>query len=481
MPRRWSFCALWVLLACARPVVFSDSTTPIVGTPGAIAPPAAAPPTAAPVKHAARIGLHAQLDQSVLPADADARIVARVRVRPDRLDAVPRPPVSVALVLDTSGSMAGEAIDEAKRAAVEFVGALDERDRVSLVAFHSIAQTLVPLAPLADGGRDQVLDAIDDIEAVGTTDLAGGLLAGFTEVRKALADGGAARVVLLSDGKPNDPDSIFPQLPIAAQQGITVTALGLGLEYDEDLLGRIATATGGGFHFAESPDELAEMFRDEVLALQRVVGRNAALTLVPGPGVTIERVLGQPLHGGRATMTNLGDLVEDRSRDVFVVLRTKGHRAGAPIELLDAHLSFYDAVAQDNKTVRTYVASIASSSADEVSQSRDRDVDLHSARALAADDALRAMELARVGQLRQAKKLVTVAIERAKRDAARFDDALLRSKITELTDLRKALPDLVPPPMPTHHAMRRPARDPAPESLRAVKSNHADAMGALGY
>lgn len=479
MAWRWPITVLGLLVACARPVVFSETATPIVGTRSVAPIEAVAAPAPAPVKHSARVGVHAQLEQSVLPAETEATIVARVRVRADRLDAVPRPAVSVALVLDTSGSMAGEAIDAAKRAAIEFVGALDERDRVSLVVFHSIAQTLVPLTPLADGGRDQVLAAIDDIEAVGTTDLAGGLLAGFTEVRKTLAEGGAARVVLLSDGKPNDPDSIFPQLPIAAQQGITVTALGLGLEYDEDLLGRIATTTGGGFHFAEAPDELAQVFRDEVLALQRVVGRNAVLTVVPGPGVTIERVLGQPAHASRSAMVTLGDLVEDRSRDVFVVLRAKANRAGVPIELFDAHLGFYDAVAQEGKMVRTYVASTASSSPNEVSQSRDGDVGLHSARALAADDALRAMELAWRGQLRDAKRLVEMAIARAKRDAARFDDDVLRSKVVELADLRKALPDLVPEP--AHHAMRRPAREPLPAGARAVKSSHAEAMGALGY
>jgi Ca-activated chloride channel family protein len=378
--------------------------------------------------------------------------------------------------------MTGEAIDEAKRAALEFVGALGDRDRVSLVAFHSVTETLVPLTPLDDGGREQVREAIEGIEAVGTTDLAGGLAAGFAEVRKTLAEGGAARVVLLSDGKPNDPDAIFPQLPIAAQQGITVTALGLGLEYDEELLGKIATTTGGGFHFTESPEELAAIFKNEVLALQRVVGRNAMLSVVPGPGVTIERVLGPMMHmGGRSVGANLGDLVEGRTRDVFVVLRTKGHRAGAPIELLDAHLSFHDAVAQEGRAVRTYVASTASASSDEVGQSRDRDVELHTARALAADDALRAMTLARSGQVRQAKKLVDATIKRVKQDAARFDDDVLRAKIGELAELRKALPELAPPPVQHHHALRIRPREPSVGANRAVKSNHADAMGALGY
>jgi Ca-activated chloride channel family protein len=461
--------------------MFSGSTTPVLGT--AAPAPAVAPPVSAPApaeKHEARIGLHTELSQRVVPAGTESTVVARVRIQPDRHDDVPQPPVSVALVLDTSGSMAGEAIEEAKQAALSFVDALDARDRVSLVAFASATQTLVPLTPLDDGGRKTMREAIRGLEAVGTTELAGGLGAGLTEVRKGLAEGGAARVVLLSDGRPNDAQTIFPQLQVAAQQGITVTALGLGLEYDEELLGKIATTTGGGFHFAESPDALAEIFRDEVLALQRVVGRNAMLSVVPGPGVTIERVLGPAASfGGRTFNANLGDLVEGRTRDVFVLLRMTGHRAGAPIELLDAHLSFHDALAQQGRTVRTYVASTASASSHDVDASHDRDVELHTARALAADDALRALALARGGQLRQAKKLMGVAIKRAKQDAARFEDEVLRVKLGELADLRKALPALAPPPMRPH--ARRVALEPDISAVRAAKANHAGAMGALGY
>ncbi len=467
---------------------------PIVGEfeqPAPPPPPQVEPETAPTPTLEAVVSLEAQLSQTMLPASTEATVVARVRVRPEPLDSIPRPSVSVALVLDTSGSMAGEPLTKAKEAALEFVDALADSDRISLVAFHSVTETLVPLAPLDDGGRDRVREALEGLEAVGTTDLAGGLAHGFAQVRQGLTQGGAARVLLLSDGRPNDAQTIFPNVQRAAQQGITVTALGLGLSYDEALLGKIAQLSGGGFHFAESPDQLAQMFRDEVLSLQRIVGRHASLSVVPGPGVTVERVLGQHATiSGRSVVANIGDLVEGRERDLFVLLRVDKRRPGVPVELLDAHLNFHDALSQTGRTARTYVGTEATASAKTLDDSRNPDVAVTTARALAADDALQVLTLVRSGRLRKAKKRVDRAIRRARKDAARFDDEGLRKQLAELIELNKALPGLAPPKAsmhakrhPTKHKLRSPPRDfePRPSAARAAKSNHATAMGALGF
>jgi Ca-activated chloride channel family protein len=432
----------------------------------------------------ADIGLLADLSQDLVRADEPSRIVARVRIRPHRLEGVPRPPVSVALVLDTSGSMVGKPLEEARRAAGQFVDALADSDQVSLVVFHSVTETVVPLTTLDDGGRDRVRAALEGLEAVGTTDLAGGLVAGFAEVRKGLAAGGAARVVLLSDGHPNDATPILPNVEVAARQGITVTALGLGLEYDEELLGKVASTSGGAFAFAESPDQVARVFRDEVMDLQRIVGRNATLTLVPGPGIVVERVLGPAVTPrGRGFQAALGDLVEARDEQLLVVLRTSGHTDGSPIELLDAHLSFHDAVAQVKREERTFLASRASSSGDDVDASHHAEIELHTARAYAAAEALRAMSLARLGRLREAKRVVADAIKQAKKDAAAHDDQALRTKIAELADLRKLLPDLVPRPSIAMGIGGTPRGTTKLDvaAARAAKKSHAEAMGTLGF
>jgi hypothetical protein len=118
---------------------------------------------------------------------------------------------------------------------------------------------------------------------------------------------------------------------------VAITALGLGLEYDETLLGQIAQASGGSFRRLEDGDEIAEAFVDEVFSVQRLVASNIVLSLQPGPGVEIRRVLGQAVQpaGGTRSIV-LGELSENQQQDVFVELGVSGHRAGANIELLDA-------------------------------------------------------------------------------------------------------------------------------------------------
>lgn len=442
------------------------------------------PELVAPKVHA-EIAVETTLSQDGFRADERTEFIARVRVRPEKLEGLPKPAASVALVLDTSGSMAGEPIEKAKAAALEFIDALDDDDQVALVVFHSTTETLVPLRALDGEGRTVVREAIEGLRAEGTTDLLGGLSFGNAQLQQVVAHGGLARVVLLSDGQPNDATNILPVVDQIAAHGISVTALGLGLEYDEALLGKIAQKTGGKFHFAESPDQVAKLFRDEVLALERVVGRSANLSLIPGPGVKIERVLG-PSHsiGPRGSNVQIGDLVELRERDVFVLLSSTGHTAGATIEVLDAHLSFYDPLSKESRNERSFVSTRAVDSDNAISNNQD--VDLMTARALAADDALAALSLARGGNLKAAKKRVAVAIARAKRDAARFDDDILRKKVKDLAEVREVLPEIAPPPV-RRRRMAVGAGRPSVEPMRPrvgglkAKRSHATAMSDLGF
>src|SRR5262249_45373335 len=145
----------------------------------------------------------------------------------------------------------------------------------------------------------------------------------------------------MSDGVPNDPAPVLPLADAAGQRGISITSLGLGPDYDETLMGAIALRSGGRFHFVKESAAVAEVFRDEVLRLHRVVARNMVLTLLPGPGVQVQGVVGQ---AGDPRTIALGDLGEGEQRDVIVRLAAAGRREGATIEMIDGVLSFDDAV-----------------------------------------------------------------------------------------------------------------------------------------
>src|SRR5690606_10917576 len=298
----------------------------------------------------------------LVAADKPGGLAARVRIRGGVLPDADSPPVNLALVVDTSGSMEGKPIEEARRAAREVIGGLKDGDRLAIVVFHSTAELLAPSTVIDDASRADLSRRVGAMVARGTTDLQSGLAMGVQQVQGALRADGINRVVLLSDGVPNDASQIPYQAQVAGSAGIAITALGLGLDYDETLLGTIAQRSGGKFHYLETPAQVAAVMRDEVLSLRRVVARNASLALSPGPGVTIASVLGhQSQVSGRTTYVPLGELGQGETRDLFIELTVTGRVAGAVIELADAVLTFDDAVGSAGRLERRAFASVRAS------------------------------------------------------------------------------------------------------------------------
>jgi Ca-activated chloride channel family protein len=284
--------------------------------------------------------LAGELDNKLVRALAPGELLARLRIDTRPLKRLFHPRINLALVIDTSGSMEGDAIRDAKKAAAALVDKLSKGDRLAIVTFNSRTQVLVPSQPLSDGNRAAILARIQSIGARSTTDLAGGLQAGFREVSRYYDKSGINRVVLISDGVPNDAAPILPLAAAMGKAGVAVTSLGLGIDFDEALMGEIAQRSGGRYHLVEKSTEVAQVFEDEVLRLRRVVGRNLQLQLAAGPGVQIKEIVGH----GAVSAVPLGELGEDETRDVIVRLSVPGRRSGAAIELFDALLSFDDAI-----------------------------------------------------------------------------------------------------------------------------------------
>ncbi|MBZ0237668.1 MAG: VWA domain-containing protein, partial [Deltaproteobacteria bacterium] len=336
-------------------------------------------------------------------------LAVRIRVSAARLPPGERPPLNLALVLDTSGSMEGAAIEEEKRAARELVERLTPRDRVSLVVFHSTAEVLVPATPVTDKARKQLAAAIDGITARGTTDMASGLTLGLQQAQAGRAPRSIDRVVLLGDGVPNDPAPIPGLVAQAVQQRLSITTLGLGVEFDAELLGKIATDTGGRYHYLDEPGQVAAVFEEELLKMRQVIGKNLALNIVAGPGVMLEPMGGfQPMGNGLYAV--LGDLTAGEIMDVIVPLKVTGRRDGATVELVDATLTFEDATIGAGPLRRTGFASVhASADPAAVAASVKTQIALARDRARANSAILDAIAHARVGDLAGAQAILEAA------------------------------------------------------------------------
>jgi Ca-activated chloride channel family protein len=236
-------------------------------------------------------------------------------------NATKRPPATLQVVIDRSGSMAGERLLAALQALESLLGQLGPEDRLGLVTFdHEVA---VPVAAGPIGDAASVRQALSTIHPGGTTNLSAGLLRGIQEAQRAGAGDGAT-LVLLSDGLANQGITDHAQLEqfaAGAQRArITTSTIGIGLGYDEDLLAAVARGGSGNASFAEQGDDAGAALASEVDGLLTQAAQAASLTVRPSDDVTEVRLYNDlpatAIEGG--FMAELGDLYAGETRRILL-------------------------------------------------------------------------------------------------------------------------------------------------------------------
>jgi len=184
--------------------------------------------------------------------------------------------MNVGLVIDRSGSMAGDKMRYTKQAAEMLVNNLSAQDILSVVQYDDRIEVLLP--PEYVTRKDVVKRAIQRLEARGSTNLSGGWLEGCRQVDSRRTDDLTNRVMLISDGQANqgivDIDKLKVLAAEKAKLGITTTTMGLGKDYNEDLMTAIAQAGNGAYYFIESPESIPAIFQEELNGLLGVVAQN---------------------------------------------------------------------------------------------------------------------------------------------------------------------------------------------------------------
>jgi len=206
-----------------------------------------------------------------------------------------RAPVNIAIVIDKSGSMGGEKIAKAKEAAIMAIGRLNSRDIISVVTYDSNVNVLVPATKVSD--KEMIFSRIRAIKAGGSTALYGGVSKGGQEIKKFLTRNRVNRLILLSDGLAN----VGPQTPAELgclgasliNEGISVTTIGLGLGYNEDLMTQLAYKSDGGHYFAENASDLAAVFDSEFGEALSVVAQEIQIKIKCSPDIRPIRLLGR--------------------------------------------------------------------------------------------------------------------------------------------------------------------------------------------
>jgi Ca-activated chloride channel family protein len=262
------------------------------------------------------------------PAGGHRYLWTRIEV-PRTSQPVERSPLDISLVIDRSGSMGGNKIELARRAAAQAVGLLRETDRCGVIAYDNEVIRAAPCLSVDAGHRAALVRAIGAIYARGNTDLFGGWLAGAEDV-SATDSGRISRVLLLTDGLANegitDPDEILRHVRALSLRGVGTSAFGIGLDFDEVLVSGIAEAGNGHFYYIERPEQIQDYLSSEIGELLRVAARNATLSVVATGGAAIENLNGLPFA---KAVFQLGDLSENDVLDLHFLIKVPSAPASA--------------------------------------------------------------------------------------------------------------------------------------------------------
>jgi Ca-activated chloride channel family protein len=230
-----------------------------------------------------------------------------------------RVPLNLGVVIDRSGSMYDERRLEFVIEAVKFLADnLSEQDKISIVAFADKAKVIItPEAARDKGAVKRAIDDIDLLEIGGGTQMALGMRAAIDEVKKNLSPDRLNRVLVLTDGQTYEETACIDLVEKNRDQ-ISFSTMGVGVEFNEKLLQRLAQDSNGKYHFIGDPAEIPAIFEDELQGLRSVSLRNGRIEVTLSQGVQVREafraspeiyVLGTPLVGeDRKISYEIGDL-----------------------------------------------------------------------------------------------------------------------------------------------------------------------------
>lgn len=304
----------------------------------------AAAPSAPPAERVSDrdpITLRTALSYSSYGASAPGEVLLKVDYSAVASAPSTRPPLNIALVIDSSGSMAEEKkFSYALEAAREVVRNFSSQDVVSLIAFNDRAIVLSPAGKVVNSTF--LLHRLEEISPAGYTDLSAGLLEGVAQINSKSADGQIKQVLFLTDGNANRGITDAAGLRRIAEKGrakgIRFSALGVGTDFNEKLLAEIAKPSDGRYTYVRTAEQIPTAFIEELHGLLEVVAQNVRIEIAVKGG-SISRVYGQLRDSaatGRTHTMNLGGVRAGEDGTVLLAIKPADFQQGGAVEVTTA-------------------------------------------------------------------------------------------------------------------------------------------------
>lgn len=253
-------------------------------------------------------------------------------------------PANLSLVIDRSGSMKGTRIRNAVAAATAAVDRLSEGDVVSVVTFDTRTEVVVPPTPITASTREGVNARIRKITLGGDTCISCGLDVAMAQL--AQTTGRVSRVLLLSDGDANHGVRDVPGFRVLSQRaqarGVSVTTIGVDVDYNERIMTAIAQDSNGRHYFVANDEALPRIFELEAESLGRTVVSEAEATIDLAPGVELDRVYDRTFRrNGSQVVVPLGSFAGAEVKTVLLKVRAPSQAEGV-VPVADVDVAYHD-------------------------------------------------------------------------------------------------------------------------------------------
>ena len=244
-----------------------------------------------------------------------------------------RPPVNLCIVVDRSTSMRGQRLDQVRSAAQAVLDQLDASDHAAIIAFSDRAEVVV--APDQAKDRSVSRARLSLLQAGGGTAIAQGLETGLTQLRQSFQRDGVNHLLLLTDGRTyGDEAACLEMADRSVTDGITISGIGIGSDWNDRFLDDLTSRTGGAAIFLDTPRAVTALLQKTFDDLGRVFANRVRLEGAFAPQVDVRsafRLHPDPTPLSDALPLVLGHLGRDDS--IRLLLELVIHAIGPIHEL----------------------------------------------------------------------------------------------------------------------------------------------------